>query len=105
MSLKTLDSELEKLFSPDENGKIQRICSKCGTGHLELKLGKFGPLLAAIIIQTVGIRVRLLLLVKVMTMGRNWMVINCKAQIRSISFRFYLKKGLTGLMSNLAVKR
>ena len=32
--------------------------------------------LAAIIIQTVGIRVRLLLLVKVMTMGKNWMVIN-----------------------------
>jgi len=42
--MKTLDSELEKLFfTPDENGKIQRICSKCGTGHLELKLGKFGP--------------------------------------------------------------
>ena len=42
--MKTLDSELEKLFfTPDENGEIQRICSKCGTGHLELKLGKFGP--------------------------------------------------------------
>ncbi len=42
--MKTLDSELEKLFfTPDENGKIQRICSKCRTGHLELKLGKFGP--------------------------------------------------------------
>ncbi|MFL2831808.1 MAG: type I DNA topoisomerase [Candidatus Puniceispirillaceae bacterium] len=42
--MKTLDSELEKLFfTPDENGQIQRICSKCGTGHLELKLGKFGP--------------------------------------------------------------
>ena len=42
--MKTLDSELEKLFfTPDENGKIQRVCSKCGTGHLELKLGKFGP--------------------------------------------------------------
>ena len=42
--MKTLDGELEKLFfTPDENGEIQRICSKCGTGHLELKLGKFGP--------------------------------------------------------------
>ena len=42
--MKTLDSELEKLFfTPDENGQIQRVCSKCGTGHLELKLGKFGP--------------------------------------------------------------
>ena len=42
--MKTLDSELEKLFfTPDENGQIQRICSKCETGHLELKLGKFGP--------------------------------------------------------------
>ena len=42
--MKTLDSELEKLFfTPNENGEIQRICNKCGTGHLELKLGKFGP--------------------------------------------------------------
>ena len=42
--MKTLDSELEKLFfTPDENGQIQRVCSKCGSGHLELKLGKFGP--------------------------------------------------------------
>ena len=42
--MKTLDGELEKLFfTPSENGVIQRACSKCGTGHLELKLGKFGP--------------------------------------------------------------
>jgi len=39
-----LDAELEQLFfTPDENGQINRSCSKCGNGRLELKLGKFGP--------------------------------------------------------------
>ena len=41
-----LDNELEQLFfTPDEEGNISRSCTKCGTGRLELKLGKFGPFL------------------------------------------------------------
>ncbi len=39
-----LDNDLERLFfKPDENGKINRICSKCNEGYLELKLSKYGP--------------------------------------------------------------
>ena len=44
--LKTLDEQLEKLFfTPSEDGKIDRLCSKCQQGRLELKLGRFGPFL------------------------------------------------------------
>ena len=44
--MEKLDSQLETLFfTADEKGKINRSCSKCETGTLELKLGKFGPFL------------------------------------------------------------
>ena len=44
--LQTLDEQLEQLlFAPGEDGKINRLCSKCGQGKLELKLGKFGAFL------------------------------------------------------------
>ena len=39
-----LDNDLERLFfKPDVNGKVNRICSKCDEGYLELKLSKYGP--------------------------------------------------------------
>ena len=39
-----LDNDLERLFfKPDENGNVNRICSKCNEGYLELKLSKYGP--------------------------------------------------------------
>ena len=42
--METLDTQLESLFfSPDENGHINRVCTKCQSGRLEFKLGKFGP--------------------------------------------------------------
>ena len=41
--LNHLDEDLEAVFfKPDENGEIKRQCSKCQTGRLGLKLGKFG---------------------------------------------------------------
>ena len=44
--MEKLDSQLETLFfTPDEKGEINRSCSKCESGKLELKLGKFGPFL------------------------------------------------------------
>jgi len=44
--MNTLDNELEQLFfKPDENGQINRTCTKCEAGRLEFKLGKFGPFL------------------------------------------------------------
>ena len=42
--METLDNQLETLFfTPDENGHINRVCTKCNEGRLEFKLGKFGP--------------------------------------------------------------
>ncbi|MDC0394739.1 type I DNA topoisomerase, partial [Alphaproteobacteria bacterium] len=42
--MEALDKDLEKLFfKPDETGKIDRVCSKCNEGYLELKLSKYGP--------------------------------------------------------------
>lgn len=42
--METLDKQLETLFfTPDENGHINRVCSKCQSGKLEFKLGRFGP--------------------------------------------------------------
>lgn len=42
--METLDQQLEQLFfTADEQGKINRVCSKCSEGRLEFKLGKFGP--------------------------------------------------------------
>ena len=39
-----LDSNLERLFfKPDDSGDINRECSKCNEGYLELKLSKYGP--------------------------------------------------------------
>ncbi len=39
-----LDSNLERLFfKPDDSGNINRECSKCNEGYLELKLSKYGP--------------------------------------------------------------
>ncbi len=39
-----LDNDLERLFfKPDEDGNVNRICSKCNEGYLELKLSKYGP--------------------------------------------------------------
>ncbi len=39
-----LDNDLERLFfKPDENGNVNRVCSKCNEGYLELKLSKYGP--------------------------------------------------------------
>ena len=39
-----LDTDLERLFfKPDETGTINRVCSKCNEGFLELKLSKYGP--------------------------------------------------------------
>ncbi len=39
-----LDNDLERLFfKPDENGNVNRVCSKCNDGYLELKLSKYGP--------------------------------------------------------------
>ncbi len=44
--MNTLDNELEQLFfKPDEDGQINRTCTKCEAGRLEFKLGKFGPFL------------------------------------------------------------
>ena len=44
--LQTLEEHLEQLlFAPDDDGKIDRVCTKCGKGQLELKLGKFGAFL------------------------------------------------------------
>jgi len=41
--LDTLNEELAPLvFPPREDGSNPRICPKCGTGNLSLKLGKFG---------------------------------------------------------------
>ena len=41
--LNHLDEDLEAVFfRPDENGEIKRECSKCQTGRLGLKLGKYG---------------------------------------------------------------
>ena len=41
--LNHLDEDLEAVFfKPDENGEIKRECSKCQTGRLGLKLGKYG---------------------------------------------------------------
>ena len=38
-----LDQDLEQVFfTPNENGEIIRVCQKCSTGRLGLKLGKFG---------------------------------------------------------------
>ena len=38
-----LDQDLEQVFfTPNENGEIVRVCQKCSTGRLGLKLGKFG---------------------------------------------------------------
>ena len=42
--IERLDTQLEQLFfTPNDNGEINRVCTKCGSGRLELKLGKFGP--------------------------------------------------------------
>ncbi|MBL6623093.1 MAG: type I DNA topoisomerase, partial [Alphaproteobacteria bacterium] len=42
--MEALDSQLEQLFfTPEPDGQINRVCSKCGNGKLELKLGRFGP--------------------------------------------------------------
>ena len=42
--MEALDSQLEQLFfTPGPDGQINRVCSKCGNGKLELKLGRFGP--------------------------------------------------------------
>ena len=42
--MEALDSQLEQLFfTPGPDGQINRVCSKCGSGKLELKLGRFGP--------------------------------------------------------------
>ncbi len=39
-----LDTDLERLFfKPDKTGTINRVCSKCSEGFLELKLSKYGP--------------------------------------------------------------
>ncbi len=39
-----LDNNLERLFfKPDDSGNINRECSKCNEGYLELKLSKYGP--------------------------------------------------------------
>ncbi len=39
-----LDTDLERLFfKPDQDGTINRVCSKCNKGFLELKLSKHGP--------------------------------------------------------------
>ena len=42
--MEALDSQLEQLFfTPGPDGQINRVCTKCGSGKLELKLGRFGP--------------------------------------------------------------
>ena len=41
--MEKLDAELEQLFfTPNEKGEIIRSCTKCETGQLGLKLGRFG---------------------------------------------------------------